>query len=149
MSRHGFSDECDECDDLWAMIRFSGARASAIRGKRGQAFLRELLAAMDALPEPRLIEGELQHPATGEVCALGAVARARGLDVSQVDVEDYSKVAKLFGISETLAREIMFWNDEFGLDRAPKAGDAERRFRKVREAVLQEIRSSGALVPIG
>jgi hypothetical protein len=46
MSRSGYSDDHSE----WDLIRWRGAVASAIRGKRGQAFLRELLVALDAMP---------------------------------------------------------------------------------------------------
>src|SRR5437762_7743973 len=108
MSRHGYTDDCE---NMWDMIRWSGAVKSTLRGRRGQDFLRELLAALDALPEPRLIAEDLQNPVTGEVCALGAVARARGADVSTVSADDWEQVSRLFGISETLAREIMFHND--------------------------------------
>lgn len=143
MSRHGYTDECD---DTWAMIRWQGAVKSAIRGKRGQAFLREMLSALDALEEPRLIAGDLQHPATGEVCALGSVGRARGIDMSSVDIEDYTAVSKLFGISETLAREVMFHNDDFY--QRNRTGEAERRFTRVREWILEQIESRGQLVPV-
>lgn len=54
MSRSGYADWCD---DNWAMIRWRGAVASAVRGKRGQAFLRELATTLDAMPEKRLIGG--------------------------------------------------------------------------------------------
>jgi len=47
MSRSGYSDDCD---DQWSLICWRGAVKSAIRGKRGQAFLKEMLAALDALP---------------------------------------------------------------------------------------------------
>ena len=64
MSRSGYSDDCSGRElNLWR-----GAVESAIRGKRGQAFLREMLVALDAMPEKRLIAGELVTP-TGEVCA--------------------------------------------------------------------------------
>lgn len=55
MSRSGYS----EIDDQWATIRWRGQVASVKRGQKGQAFFRELLAALDALPEKRLISGEL------------------------------------------------------------------------------------------
>ena len=45
MSRSGYSD--DDEDGRLAMWR--GAVQSAIRGKRGQAALRELLTALDAM----------------------------------------------------------------------------------------------------
>jgi hypothetical protein len=46
----------------------------SLRGKAGQAALRELEAALLALPEKRLIAGRLQD-GDGQVCALGALAR--------------------------------------------------------------------------
>ena len=50
MSRHGYSDDCD---NEWRAIMWSGAVKSAIKGKRGQAFLKELLAALDALEKEK------------------------------------------------------------------------------------------------
>lgn len=49
-----------------------------LRSKRGQAFLRELLEALEALPQRRLIEGRVAHD--GCTCALGALALKRGVD---------------------------------------------------------------------
>ena len=106
MSRSGYSDDCWGVD----LINWRGAVASAIRGKRGQAFLYEMLCAMAAVPEPRLIAGELEQG--GAVCAIGAVGRARGIDMRGIDVEDREQVAKPFGIAEALAAEIVFENDE-------------------------------------
>lgn len=48
MSRSGYSDDIDQ----WDLICWRGAVASAIRGKRGQAFLLEMWKAMTALPAP-------------------------------------------------------------------------------------------------
>lgn len=49
MSRSGYSDDYDF--DNWQLIRWRGAVNSAINGRRGQAFLKELLTAIEALPE--------------------------------------------------------------------------------------------------
>ena len=107
MSRSGYSDDCDSAElNMW-----TGAVASAIRGKRGQAMLRELLAALDALPENRLATESLVS-AEGEYCALGALGRARGMDMESIDPEDRKSVAWAFGIAEALAAEIMYRNDE-------------------------------------
>ena len=106
MSRSGYSEDIEE----WALIRWRGAVASAIRGKRGQAFLREMLAALDAMPEKRLIDCELE--VNGEVCALGSVGKARGLDMSELDPEDRYTVANVFGIARAMAAEIVFENDD-------------------------------------
>ena len=46
MSRSGYGDDIGQ----WDLIRWRGAVQSAMCGKRGQAFLKEMLAALDALP---------------------------------------------------------------------------------------------------
>jgi len=131
MSRAGY---CDGDDDQWGLIRWRGAVASAIRGKRGQAFLREMLTAMDAMPEKKLVAHELEMD--GQVCAIGSVGMARGIDMSQLDPENYSKVADTFGISEALAREIVYENDEGGWrDDTP-----EKRFERMRAWVVKNLR---------
>jgi hypothetical protein len=73
--------------------------------------LRELLQALDALPEKRLASHNLIN-ADGEFCTLGALGHARGVDLTKIDAEDREAVAKAFGIAEALAAEIMFENDE-------------------------------------
>ena len=107
MSRSGYSDDCDG----WALIRWRGAVKSAIRGARGQAMLRELAAALDALPEKRLAAEALTTD-EGDYCALGALGRARGMDTAQIDPYDRDAVAQAFGVAEALAAEIMWMNDE-------------------------------------
>lgn len=104
MSRSGYIDDMDDMDDVLAHGRWRGRVASAIRGNRGQAFLKEMLAALDALPEKRLITGELEEE--GAVCAIGAVGKARGIDMSEIDPEDGVTVAATFGIAEVLARRL-------------------------------------------
>lgn len=107
MSRSGYSDDYD---DQWALIRWRGAVTSAIRGKRGQKFLREMATALDALPDKILIAEELEQD--GAVCALGSVGKARGIDMAKIDPEDWDTVSAAFGIPDALAREIMWENDE-------------------------------------
>lgn len=108
MSRSGYVDDCDI--DQWALIRWRGQVASAIRGQRGQAFLRELIDALDAMPEKKLIAHELEH--AGNVCAIGSVGVRRGTDMSKLDPEDPEGIAGAFGIAHQLVREIEFMNDE-------------------------------------
>ena len=91
MSRSGYSDDWEG----WDTIRWRGAVASAIRGKRGQAFLREMIEALEALPAKRLITDALVHG--NECCAIGAVAMKRGMDVSGVDPDDQNTVRTPFG----------------------------------------------------
>lgn len=116
MSRSGYSDDYD---NDWSAIMYRGAVASAFRGKRGQAFLREMLAALDALPCPILIAGDLE--ADGAVCAIGAVGRARGIDMTGIDPEDSETVAGKFGIADCMAREIVYTNDDWFYRCSPAA----------------------------
>lgn len=127
MSRAGYHD--DDGDGNWNLIRWRGAVTSATRGKRGQAFLREMLVAFDALPEKRLVAGDLE--VGGEVCAIGAVGRARGVPMGEIDPECYEDVAGRFDLAEALAREIMWINDDCGRhDETP-----EDRFKRLRRWV--------------
>lgn len=107
MSRSGYSDDCD---DWWRHIMWRGAVESARRGKKGQALLKDMLVALDALPEKELIANHLSN--YGQVCALGAVGRMRGIVMDGLDPDDSESVAHVFGIAPALAREIVYMNDE-------------------------------------
>ena len=132
MSRSGY---CENYEDNWALIRWRGAVKSAIKGRRGQALLREMLAALNALPDKRLIIEELiidgergglivggdelvmedAHSAgacrIGDVCALGAVAVIRKMETSGIDPHDPDQVAPAFEVSKALVCEIAYIND--------------------------------------
>ena len=112
--------------------RWRGQVASTIRGKRGQAFLREMLAALDALPQKRLISDHLEMSVDGDVCAIGAVGRARDFDMSTIDPDDSYQVAGAFGITRVLACEIAEVND-WDLE------TSEARYARVREWVVRHI----------
>ena len=108
MSRSGYSDECDGPElNLWR-----GAVNQAIKGKRGQAFLREALAALEAMPNKRLTTDSLHEPQSGKFCTLGVVGASRGIDLEALEHEGPERVAIAFGISHALAAEIMYMNDE-------------------------------------
>lgn len=109
MSRSGYCDDYGD-DDPLALGRYRAQVRSAVRGKRGQALLRELLAALDAMPDKRLVAGELE--ADGQFCALGVVGQARGLNLSTIDTYNVESLGPKFNIAEQLAREIMFVNDD-------------------------------------
>jgi hypothetical protein len=132
MSRSGYSDEYD---DQWALIRWRGAVASAIRGKRGQAFLKEMLSALDNLPDKRLIKGDLE--ADGKVCAIGSVGLQRGIDMSKIDPYDRETISATFGIPPALAAEIMYENDEVGSYWTEET--SERRWQRIRNWVKNNI----------
>jgi hypothetical protein len=131
MSRSGYSDEEAE-PGQFAMWR--GQVLSAMRGKRGQQFFRDLLAALDALPVKRLAQGALEEPdpvcaaATYQAglqpmltpCAIGAVGQARKVDMAWFnpsDAEDdpdwaNQRLSKDFNIASQLAAEVQYANDE-------------------------------------
>lgn len=70
MSR--FADDGDWDYGRWCI--WEQAITNALAGRRGQAALADLEAALLALPEPRLIEGAIAKD--GEVCAVGALVLA-------------------------------------------------------------------------
>lgn len=109
MSRSGYSDDFDDdgTGGLWL-----GAVTRAIKGQRGQAMLRELLSALDAMPEKTLAADSLVT-ADGEYCTLGALGAARGLDMALLDPEDWHAVASAFNVAPALVREVVYFNDEF------------------------------------
>lgn len=145
MSRSGYDDGCD---DQWGLIRWRGQVHRAIRGKRGQAFLMELLDALEAMPRKRLIAHSLRLEApafvppeftkTPQVCAIGAVGARRGVDLESLDPEDYDKIAGVFGIASQLVQEIEYENDEandyYG-KRTP-----EQRWQHMHDWAMRQIR---------
>lgn len=152
MSRSGYIDDYD-CDSEWQMIRWRGAVSSAIKGKRGQSFLLEMLAAMDALPIKRLVANELEtadlitcshwglHEAES-VCAIGSVGKRRGIDMSKIDPDDYATVAGKFGIATAMAQEIVWVNDDEG----PRRETPEQRFERVRRWIVSQLRDYGPVM---
>lgn len=160
MSRSGYSDDCD---DPLQLGRWRAAVRSALYGKRGQAFLREALAALDAMPDKRLISehlvidgkqaaygdpdlivggDELAHRTgtaapMGGMCLLGAVGTARAMDdLTQIDPHDSETVADRFGIAHAMACEIVYVNDEGGSYRETP----EDRYARVRKWVAAQIK---------
>ena len=105
MSRSGYSDECEN------LAMWRGVVASATRGKRGQAFFRALVEALDAMPQKRLIANKLQI-ADGEVCAIAALGRHQNVRMDDLDPEDGDRVGERFNIARHLALEVVYMNDE-------------------------------------
>jgi hypothetical protein len=132
MSRHGY---CDDGDDEYGRANlWRGTVIRSIKGKRGQAFLRELAEALDAMPVKALIKEELVA-ADGAVCTIGAVAIARKMDVTEIDVENGEAVGEAFNISAPMAREIEWWNDDAGPDNETSA----ERWTRMRKWVDSQI----------
>jgi hypothetical protein len=107
MSRAQYSDDYD---DDYTLNLWRGAVESAIRGKRGQAFLKGMLTCLDAMPVKRLIAHELIED--GEVCALGAVGVHLGINLDALDSRDHQQIACVFNIAPAMVREIEYENDE-------------------------------------
>ena len=138
MSRSGYTEDYDGDINLLNLYRASVDRAMS--GKRGQAFLRELLAALDAMPDKKLAANVWVEP-SGAACALGVVAQARGLTdtIAQFHPDDSSSAAhvgELLGIAESMARELVWINDDgFVHDESDEA-----RWVRVRSFVIRRIK---------
>lgn len=137
MSRSGYSDDLDS----GALNLYRANVGRTIRGKVGQAFLRELVVALDAMPAKRLIDGDLIRE-DGNVCAIGAICRTRGLDVRNVDDQVPQDVAKAVGISRILAAEIAYENDEHApwqASRVFQVETPEERWERMRAWTVSKI----------
>ena len=133
MSRHGYADKYEGNLDLYRQ-----AVKRAIEGKRGQAFLREMRDALDAMPNKRLQADMLADSKTGECCAMGSVAFARGMNVDNIDAEFVPGIGTLFGIATSLAQEIAYENDEYRIyGKGPPT--PEERWQHMRKWVEKNI----------
>lgn len=114
MSRSGFYEVDDwDRDLILAIGRVQARIASARRGKRGQAFLRKALAALDQMEDKRLAGGTF-GVSGGCMCIMSSIATetgkaaaiegydkycgevvcqrlARGFDVAHVLIQDLTK----------------------------------------------------------
>jgi hypothetical protein len=131
MSRSGYSEECEYLEIYRANVE------RAIKGKRGQAFLKEMAKALDEMPEKKLIKNDLITE-SGMVCAIGAVFKARGLDLEGVDPDDPESVAQAVGISRSLAAEIEYVNDDRYLC-SGRDETLEERWTRMREWIQEHL----------
>jgi hypothetical protein len=127
MSRSGYTDDgdCYSTEDFLRMCAWSGNVRRHLAGRAGQRFLWELYLALEALSERALIKGALVDR-DGAYCSLGAVARARGVEIPAEmgvaafdkygpvleDNDFYDAACGLLGIHEMMAREVMYRNDD-------------------------------------
>lgn len=147
---------CYECDGEGPPHEFwRQAARNALRGRKGQAVLRELREALLALSASRLLKGYFCHD--GEVCALGALAKYR-LERGQAipatfgraqytrleeieraeDVEDEYTTMYLgekMGLKKTLAWAVAWENDEGGWD----SDTPEQRYQRMSRWVEGQI----------
>jgi hypothetical protein len=136
VSRSGYTDDCDSyLLNLW---RANIGRATA--GKRGQAFFRALLDALDAMPEHKLTSGELENE-EGAVCALGALRVAKGIPLDDSVAEsEWDSLGEVFGVAPMLCQEVMYENDE---GRRGKETD-EERWQRMRSWVADQLKPESA-----
>lgn len=141
-------DDGDGPDYNWEGLQ-AATLSRAVAGKRGQRLLRELAAELDAMPHKRLVAGSFQRT-DGEVCTLGVLGRARGLDMSElnriakfIDEDDdgcealgelNNKAAAAFDVAKTLVADIMWRND---LNR--RSETPEQRWTRMRGWIAGEI----------
>jgi hypothetical protein len=144
MSRLNYGD----CDESWMIGQQRGALLSAVRGNRGQRFLQDLLAALDALPRPELSAGALEDEETGCCCALGAVRRYRGADAvpltfhpAEEDMEP-DRFAAPFDIAPALAWETVEANEGWSSSNSEAA--RHQRWKAVRAWAVRNLESSHA-----
>ncbi len=109
------------------MGRACGALKVAIRGKRGQKLMLDIVRALDALPKKELGSDVFEDSCA--VCTLGAVAKYRGQTLrdhnpmvyeGEAEEADAKAVSERMDIAPSLAREVMYEND------IPWGSDAER-----------------------
>jgi hypothetical protein len=144
MSRTGYGD----CYDARTWGLYEGARARALAGNRGQALLRDLEAALDAMPEKRLSAGALLDG--DRCCSLGAVALHRDLpieDIERIDAIaadegeiDRDMAGRLLNIAPTLVASIAWQNDEGGW-RSHSETD-EQRWTRMRAWAVAHIKGA-------
>ena len=114
---------------------YRGAVASASRGARGQKFFRDLLAALDEMPDKYLIADSFKSDGGG-YCALGALGAKRGIDLDPIDPEDLPQLASTLKIASALAAETMYQNDDDG----PYYETPEKRWQRMRAWVAGNIK---------
>lgn len=93
---------------------FSWNVHQALRGRRGQSILREIEEALVALPARRLIQGEFVT-ASGEVCALGALAVARGRSSGLSRAETATEIRRAINLREGADELAEIVGDELGI----------------------------------
>lgn len=147
MSRISYDEGYDGPDTsgLWA---HSERRAFA--SARGKAALKELEAALLALPAKRLIESNVCDGS--DVCAIGSIALKREIDAGKdreaalsdlagkwggEDWYDPYDLAPAFGIAKTVAFRTVEANDEICQDDTP-----EERYANVLDWVRRKIAAS-------
>lgn len=135
MSRYYDSGESTIPAELWWAIIDRSLKCG-----RGQKFLAEFEAALLAMPDKKLVVGEIAT-ASGEVCAIGAFARFknpaalekyRGRDPDTLGLDETAELGVQCGIARSLAWGIGYHNDETFITCTP-----DQRYVKMLEWVRE------------
>ena len=157
MTRHGYVDladldhECEDEDCTGACLEID--MQERLRSPEGQAMLRELLSALDAMPT-RELYAELVQREDGSMCALGALAAKKGADLSwlrdedgqefeEITEEDTEMLAEQLGIPDDLACEVTYQNDDGGAPDETPAKRWERMRRWCVRNIGEEAKADG------
>lgn len=158
MSRYdcdGYEGDGPEYNNAWELHQQAGV--NALKGRRGQAVLKELEAALLALPEKALLQGKLARD--GGVCAIGALALKRRMDAGEArdaalkwmedqvdpeDPEDWGEQTNHFakkhlGVVKALAYKISWENDEGGRRAEGGKETDQQRYERVLKWVREQI----------
>ena len=125
----------------WEFLRYRGAVLSAIKGKRGQKLLKDLLEAFDSMQIKELVANELQGESG--VCTLGCIAKAKGMDWSNWNDFKSDIISKELNIAKSLVNEIAFENDEICYFDKDSEKTRKKRWQKMRTWVERKITKFG------
>lgn len=140
MSRSGYSDDCEDLN------LYRGAVERAMAGKRGQKAFRDIVSALDAMPEKVLISASFSRG--DDMCTLGALAHKRGVDMSDLEQPesdpeyaewvDSHAVGFRLDIAPSMAAEVMYMNDEHhgSYDSSP-----EQRWERMRKWAVSKLKT--------
>lgn len=139
MSRLDY-DEPDDTRSFLMACAFQGNMDRAIAGKKGQAILRELEAALLALPEKRLLRGGFVSD-EGDVCAIGCLALSRKLSAGKPRSEALEEVLQDLSLDED---EQHF---EDGGDNLKRPVEVLKIVRPLAFAIMQQNDETGGASP--
>lgn len=152
MSRHGYSDDySNEWHDIAANGRWKASLNRAIKGKRGQAFLRAFIDQLESMPlDKRELGADSITEPSGAMCSLGVMLHANGKPAPSPESESYlgpfegweewetrewwtenagPAIAEDLNIAKSMAEEIMYVNDEWFNPPRDCPRQRERRLR--------------------
>ena len=144
MSRSGYCDaDYGDQETILAQGRWAGMVASALRGNRGQAFLKTALEALEKMETKRLAEDTFKTN-EGEMCFFAAVADARGISLPLEDLNESAEaeddeyiadvLADAFNIAPCMVRELLYYNDEF-------MSNPEERYEFMKNLISKKVKT--------